>query len=92
MPDAGALRLLRRLVTGLTAVMIVGVVILVGLLVTRLTDTAPILPETLSLPEGAQAEAVTVGKTWVAVVTKDQRILVFDRLTGALRQTVELTR
>lgn len=70
--------------------MIVGVVVVVGLLVTRLTDDTPTLPETVSLPDGAKASAVTIGETWYAVVTQDQRILIFDRPSGKLRQTIVL--
>lgn len=83
--------MLRRLVTTLMVVMILGVVVIVGLLVTRLSsDRSPALPEHLALPEGAKAEAVTLGKGWIAVVTDDQRILIYDATTGALRQTVAL--
>lgn len=88
--EPNSLRLLRILVTVLTGVMIVGVVVVVGLLVTRLTDDTPTLPETVSLPDGAKASAVTIGETWYAVVTQDQRILIFDRPSGKLRQTIVL--
>jgi len=89
-PEPGHLRLLRLLVTTLTAVMIVGVVVVVGLLVTRLSDDTPPLPDQIALPDGAEAQAVTMGPGWYAVVTKDQRILIFDATTGKLRQTVEI--
>ncbi len=78
------------MVTTLTAVMIVGVVVVVGLLVTRLSDDTPPLPDTITLPGGAKAQAVTMGPGWYAVVTDDQRILIFDATTGNLRQTVEI--
>ncbi|TDK51747.1 DUF6476 family protein [Antarcticimicrobium luteum] len=87
-PEPGNLRLLRLLVTTLTAVMIVGLVVVVGLLVTRLSNKTPPLPETITLPGGAQALAVTMGPGWYAVVTDDQRILIFDATSGKLRQTV----
>jgi len=72
----------------LTTVMIVGVVVVIGLLVTRLTRDAPVLPEAIVLPEGAKAVAFTQAADWYAVVTDADEILVFDRMTGALRQTV----
>lgn len=78
------------LVTTLTVVMICGVVVVVGLLVTRLSDDTPTLPDEITLPGGARAQAVTIGDGWYAVVTDDQRILIFDRTTGKLRQTVVL--
>lgn len=90
--DAAGLTLLRRLVTGLLGVMIVGFLVLIGFLVTRFPDfedTAPALswPETLDLPEGVTPEAVTRGSDWVAVVAGDE-ILIFDAATGALRQRI----
>lgn len=66
--------------------MIVGVIVVVGLLVTRFP--APVsAPEALQLPEGATVQAVTQGQGWWAVVTVDQRILIFGR-DGVLRQEV----
>ncbi len=77
----------------LTLTMIGGVITVVGLLVTRMPQTfgakAPTLPEEFTLPEGTRAAAVTFGTGWVAVVTTDDRILIFDE-DGALRQEVAL--
>ncbi|WP_076647480.1 DUF6476 family protein [Pontibaca methylaminivorans] len=95
-PDAteepANLRFLRRLVTTLAAVMIVGLVIVIVLLVIRLSTPAavPALPDTITLPEGASAQAVTIGADWYGVVTDDGRFLIFDRTSGALRQSVTL--
>ncbi|MDK3019741.1 DUF6476 family protein [Pseudodonghicola sp. IC7] len=90
-PEPRQLKVLRLLVTTLMVVMILGVVVIVGLLVTRLTaDRTPPLPETVSLPDGARAQAVTMGPGWYAVVTEDQRILIFDADTGALRQSIQI--
>ena len=84
------LRFLRRLVTVLTAVMIAGVLIVIALLVTRLSRDTPTLPTEITLPGGAEARAFTQGDDWYAVVTSDNEILIFDRLTGTLRQTVQI--
>ena len=84
------LRLLRRLVTGLTVVMVAGVLTIVVLLVMRFRATPPLLPPEITLPDGASVTAFTQGDTWFAVVTDSNRILVFDRVTGALRQTVTI--
>ncbi|MAU53589.1 MAG: hypothetical protein CMN17_14745 [Roseovarius sp.] len=81
------LKFLARLVTVLTATMILGLLVIVTLLVTRFwggDDLA--LPEQLVLPEGARATAFTRGADWLAVVTQDGRILIYDRKSGALRQ------
>ncbi|PJE31118.1 hypothetical protein SAMN06297129_3674 [Pseudooceanicola antarcticus] len=82
------LRLLRRLVTLLLVVMILGLITLVGLIVIRFArPPAPALPAEITLPEGTKAEAVTQGRGWYAVVTADQRLLIFDT-TGTLRQDI----
>lgn len=84
------MRLLRLLVTGLTGVMIVGLVVVVALIVIRLNDDGPTLPDQIALPEGVNASALTIGQGWWAVVTDDGRILIFDQMTGALRQSIEI--
>ena len=87
------LKFLARLVTVLTATMIAGVLVITGLLVTRLqrdAPPAPALPDTITLPDGATARAITMGGDWYAVVTTDDRILIFDRASGDLRQTVRI--
>ncbi|MDO9639796.1 MAG: DUF6476 family protein [Pseudotabrizicola sp.] len=85
-----SLRLLKWLVITLTATMIVGVITVVGLLVTRMPDISPLAtPDQLALPDGARAAAVTMGRDFIAVVTEDDRILIFGR-DGALRQEVDV--
>lgn len=71
--------------------MILGVITIVAVFVTRMPDgNAPIaLPERLSLPEGVRPAAVTMGRDFIAVVTDDRRILIYDR-DGGLRQEVEI--
>jgi hypothetical protein len=113
-----SVRLLQWLVIVLTASMIVGVITVVAVVVTRFPDmraavrptpaqmapdlVAGILPETLQLPAGMRALAVTIGADWLAVVAAAdaeekgqpaaEEILIFDRATGALRQRVALQR
>ncbi len=87
-----SLRFLKGLVITLMITMIVGVITVVSLLVTRMPDAssaAPQVPETLTLPEGLKAEAVTLGKGWIAVVTSSQEILIFDP-AGGLLQRIDL--
>ncbi|MEM1074583.1 MAG: DUF6476 family protein [Pseudomonadota bacterium] len=88
--EPGNIRFLRRLVTVLTATMIGGVLVIIALIVMRFYDVPPPLPDTIELPEGVSAVAFTQGPDWYAVVTDDDRILVFDRVTGSLKQTVTL--
>ncbi|MDX1744157.1 MAG: DUF6476 family protein [Ruegeria sp.] len=82
------LRLLRRMVMLLTAVMIGGVLLTFALIVIRLSDRTPTLPDQVELPDGAKAQAVTIGSNWYAVVTDDNRILIFDKTTGRQRQEI----
>ncbi len=87
-----SLRLLRILVTVLLGVMIVGFIVLIALFVTRFTTSPdrPALPDVITLPEGTSATAFTQGIGWFAVVTVDDRILIFDAATGALRQSIQI--
>lgn len=70
--------------------MIVGLVTVVALIVMRFREDGPILPEEIALPDGVAVQAVTTGDGWYALVTEDDRILIYDRITGALRQEVVL--
>ncbi|MBC7158402.1 MAG: hypothetical protein H5U20_12980 [Rhodobacteraceae bacterium] len=86
------LRWLKGLVITLAATMIAGLVILIGLLVTRLPPRTalPPLPESIVLPDGAVPEVFTRGRGWLGVVTEDGRLLVYDAGTGELRQEVRV--
>ncbi len=78
----------------LTLTMIVGVIVVVALLVTRMPQarrSLPPLPAEITLPEGKQALAVTQGGDWYAIVTTDDHILIFDRASGELRQDVTIS-
>lgn len=70
---------LKGLVVALTLSLIGGVLTVVWLLVTRLPlpNAHPVAPASLQMPAGATAAAVTLGTGWVAVVTTDNRILIF---------------
>lgn len=94
-PEPENLRFLRRLVTALTATMIVGIAAIVVLFLIRFTgetpaQTAPVLPDRITLPDGERATAVTVGTGWFAVVTESQKILIFDAESGSLRQRIQI--
>ncbi|MCR8725310.1 DUF6476 family protein [Frigidibacter sp. ROC022] len=89
------LRLLRWLVTLLTTVMIVGIVVIIGLMIWRLNQgpgpTPRLLPESIALPEGVKARAVTLGEGFVLVLTEGDEVLVYDAESGKLRQRARLT-
>ncbi|KAA8609292.1 hypothetical protein AL036_04365 [Salipiger aestuarii] len=88
LPEPANLRFLRLLVTVLTGVMIAGLLTLLGLVVIRYTNARAPLPDAITLPDGARATAYTQGSDWYAVVTQGDEILIFDRATGSLRQTI----
>lgn len=69
--------------------MILGFLVIVVLFVTKFSDAfRPKLPEMITLPDGTAATAFTQGDDWYAVVTGDNKILIFNRKTGTLRQTI----
>lgn len=74
----------------LTAVMIGGVLVTFALIVIRLSDRTPTLPDQIDLPDGAKAQALTIGDNWFAVVTDDNRILIFDKTTGRQKQEITI--
>lgn len=71
--------------------MILGLVTIIALLVIRLTAApAPLaLPDSITLPEGATPQAVTLAPGAVIVVTETE-ILFFSRSTGQLERRYPL--
>ncbi|MGB1035394.1 MAG: DUF6476 family protein [Paracoccaceae bacterium] len=84
------LRFLRVLVTTLTGVMIGGLVLIITLVALDYTDRAAPLPEAITLPDGTTAHAFTYGQRFFAVVTTDDRILIYDRDTQELRREITI--
>ncbi len=90
-PDAKTLKYLKALVTILTVTMIGGFLTIVGLFVMRFAEMNRVeLPDTITLPDGAVASAFTRGEGWFAVVTEEDEILIYSRVTGNLRQRVRI--
>ena len=90
--DPSLVRYLKLLVTALAGVMIVGLVAVISLLVIRLQADVPPLPSRITLPEGTKAQAFTQGENWFAVVTEDERILIFSRDGATLLQEITITK
>ncbi len=91
--EPGHLRFLRLLVTVLTAVMIIGFVVLIGFLVTRFPGTGTIalpLPDQITLPEGTTPVAFTQAADWYAIVTGSDEILIYS-LDGDVMQRIAVT-
>lgn len=83
------LRFLKTLVTGLSLVMGLGMVAIVVLLWVRLGEPVlPELPDSIVLPDGQAAEAVTFARDWIVVVTEAGDVLLYDR-SGTLRDRVQ---
>jgi hypothetical protein len=93
-PEPSHLRRLRWLVTGLTVVLIVGVlaiaatiVIRVGFGVGEASPGGPVLAERFALPQNAEIVAVGRGAGTVMFVLREddgaEALLVFDEATGA---------
>ena len=88
-----SLRFLRALVFILTLTTIGGVIPVVAVIVTRMPaalKAPPSLPAELALPEGARPAAFTQAADWLAVVTDDSRILIFNR-DGSFRQELHVS-
>jgi hypothetical protein len=97
--DARFVRFLKVLVTVLTATMIFGVLSIVALLVIRLQSPPPTpaptdlaLPDSVVLPDGATATAVTRGSDWIAIVTDSHQILIYSLEGGSPRQEITIDR
>ena len=70
--------------------MIIGMVAVVAMLAVRLNAGSELaLPETIALPEGAEARAVTTTAEELIVLTEDA-VLIFDRASGGLKRTIPL--
>lgn len=91
-PDEKTLRYLKALVTILTVTMILGFLTIVALFVMRFSAMNKAeLPDEITLPDGAKAQAFTRGDNWFAVVTEDDEILIYGKSTGNLRQRIQIT-
>ncbi len=81
--------------TTLTVIMVGGVLVVIALLVIRLSQdptpgVGPALPDGIALPAGTHAQAVTFGADWIAVVTTDEQILIYDATSGTLKQSLQI--
>ena len=85
--DVPHLAFLRRLVTVLSFTMIAGMVVLIALFVIRFQDSGIDVPKAITLPDGTRPVAFTQTRSWYAVVSEDDQILIFN-LKGELVQTV----
>ena len=87
--DVPHLAFLRRLVIVLSFTMIAGMVVLIALFVIRFQDSGIDVPKAITLPDGTRPVAFTQTRSWYAVVSADDQILIFN-LKGELVQTVRV--
>ena len=84
------LRFLQRLVTMLTASMIVGILVIVTLLVIKIRSEDLNFPNNLLLPDGTKPVAFTQTKDWYSVVTEDNDILIYKN-DGTLIKSIKVS-
>lgn len=71
--------------------MIAGLLTIIALFVMRFNEMSQVeVPDEISLPDGATAQAFTRGDDWFAIVTTDNEILIYSQVTGNLRQRIEI--
>jgi len=90
-PEPANLKLLRRLVTTLLIVMIVGFIALIFMLVMRFpsqTDQNPLA--NIEIPSGINATAYTQGDDWFAIVDDQKTIHIYNQSDNILRQTIKI--
>jgi hypothetical protein len=88
--DPALVKYLRILVTVLTVTMIAGFLVIIALFVTKFSvASGPALPDQITLPDGTAAQAFTSTRNWFAIVTTDNRILIYD-LGGDLLQSIDV--
>jgi hypothetical protein len=104
LPEPRNLRMLRRLVTLLTATIIVGLAVVAGAMVLRLVRDpapAPVPPdaaaaERLVVPAGETITAAGAAPGALMLVTRDadgaERLRLYDAATGALTRVVAIAR
>ena len=89
------LRVLRYMVLAMTIIFIVGFAIIVTVVYLQFVKSrngfASNFPEFIELPEGSELHAFTQGRDWYAVVTQDDKILIYDS-DGELMQSVDIRR
>ena len=96
-PEPPQIRLLRRLVTALTVVLILGMIVIVGLMVWRLgpRPSAPALPEEVILPDGERLTGYAQNPDWTVLITTDpagnQRLHLLRPGSTEIQQTVAIT-
>ena len=75
-PEPANLRFLRRLVTTLTATMILGLIAIFAVLVIRLQTTSPMFPEINALPAGTKVISISRTSNELIVIDQARKIYI----------------
>ena len=101
LPEPPKIRALRRLVTALTLVLILGMITIAATLVLRISrtpasPTVAVAAERVVLPAGERVTASGVAEGMLMLVTRDaagvERLRLYDSATGEPRQVVTIAR
>lgn len=84
------LRFLRRLVTTLTATMILGLVAIFTVLVIRLQPTNEVFPEILALPKKTEVLSISRTSSEIIVISQEKIIYVLSFDGKKLLQTFQI--
>ena len=89
-PEPANLRFLRRLVTTLTATMILGLITIFAVLVIRLQTTSPMFPEITALP--ADTDVISISRTTneLVVIDKARKMYILSLDGKIIVQELEL--
>ena len=84
------LRFLRRLVTTLTATMILGLIAIFAVLVIRLQTTSPMFPEISALPAGTEVISISRTRDELVVIDQARNIYIVSLDGKTIMQKFEL--
>ena len=89
-PEPANLRFLRRLVTTLTATMILGLIAIFAVLVIRLQTTSPMFPEISALPAGTEVISISRTRDELVVIDQARNIYIVSLDGKTIMQKFEL--
>ena len=89
-PEPANLRFLRRLVTTLTATMILGLIAIFALLVIQLQTTSPMFPEISALPAGTEVISISRTRDELVVIDQVRKIYIISLDGKTIMQKFEL--
>ena len=83
---APTIMFLKRLVTVLAGVMIIGFVIIVSLFILNFRTSKMPIPAKIELPSSVSPVAYTQTKNWYAIITDQDEILIYDKAGNQIQK------